>query len=134
MCAGLYGNYHPETGQGGETGRDQGHAVTGLGWAAEAARVIQSQGTDVYSLGGNLLLKAAEYSAKYNLGYTVPYDPTFYRCEAILINGPWSAPSTIGRGLGNNSATSQTPAVWDVSHLALCGGHVLTALDPLLPI
>ncbi|KFZ23694.1 hypothetical protein V502_01822 [Pseudogymnoascus sp. VKM F-4520 (FW-2644)] len=108
-CGGLYGNYHPKTGQGSETGRDQGHAVTGLGWAAYAARVIQSQGVDVYSFGDNLLLKAAEYSAKYNLNNSVPYDPKFYRCEAILINGPWAEPSNISRGI---SATS--PNVWDI--------------------
>lgn len=89
--------------------------MSGLGWTALAARIIQSQGTDVYSVGNNLLLTAAEYSAKYNLGHDVPYDPKFYRCEAILINGPWSAPSTISRGLGKTSAKTQTPGVWDVS-------------------
>ncbi|PMD50903.1 chondroitin AC/alginate lyase [Hyaloscypha bicolor E] len=114
LCAGIYGNYDTQTGQGAETGRDQGHAVSGLGWTALAARIIQSQGTDVYSVGNNLLLTAAEYSAKYNLGHDVPYDPKFYRCEAILINGPWSAPSTISRGLGKTSATTQTPGVWDI--------------------
>lgn len=70
---------------------------------------MQSQGTDVYSLGDNLLLKAAEYTAKYNLGYDVPYDPKFYRCEAVLINGPWALPSNISRG-----AVQSTPKVWDV--------------------
>lgn len=96
-------------GQSAETGRDQGHAQGGIGWAAEAARIIQSQGTDVYSLGDNLLLKAGEYAAKYNLGEDVPYNPKFYRCEAILVNGPWSAPSPISRGV-----TSTTPRVYDV--------------------
>jgi hypothetical protein len=108
-CAGIYGNYEPETGQSSETGRDQGHAVTGLGWAAEAARTVQSQGGDLYSLGNNLLLTAGEYTAKYNLNESVPYDPKFYRCEAILINGPWAVPSAISRGIG-------TIAVWDVSY------------------
>lgn len=97
-----------ETGQGAETGRDQGHAVTALGWAAEAARVIQSQGSDVYSLYDDLILKGAEYTAKYNLGHEVPYDPKFYRCEAILVNGPWDAPSNISRGVASG------PHVWDV--------------------
>ncbi|KFY99346.1 hypothetical protein V498_00842 [Pseudogymnoascus sp. VKM F-4517 (FW-2822)] len=102
-CGGLYGNYHPETGQGAETGRDQGHAVTSLGWAAYAARVIQSQGVDVYALGDNLLLKAAEYAAKFNLNNDVVYDPKFYRCEAVLINGPWAKPSNISRGISVTS-------------------------------
>ncbi|UKZ74950.1 hypothetical protein TrVFT333_002620 [Trichoderma virens FT-333] len=109
LCAGIYGNFHPETGQSAETGRDQGHAQGGLGWTAEAARIMQSQGTDVYSLGDNLLLKAAEYTAKYNLGYDVPYDPKFYRCEAILINGPWALPSNISRGVAK-----PPPKVWDI--------------------
>ncbi|KAH8596298.1 chondroitin AC/alginate lyase [Bisporella sp. PMI_857] len=114
LCAGIYGNFDPRTGQGAETGRDQSHASSAIGWAAEAARVVQSQGTDVYSLGDNLLLKAAEYTAKYNLGEEVTYDPKFYRCEAILINGPWAAPSNISRGLGQLSSTSKTQAVWDI--------------------
>ncbi|KFY15438.1 hypothetical protein V491_05687 [Pseudogymnoascus sp. VKM F-3775] len=109
LCAGIHGNYHPKTGQGAETGRDQSHAVVGLGWTAEAARVIQSQGVDVYSLGDNLLLKAAEYSAKYNLNNSVPFDSTFYRCEAILVNGPWAEPSTISRGISSKSTN-----VWDI--------------------
>lgn len=109
-CAGIYGNFDPATGQSAETGRDQGHAQGGIGWAAEAARTIQSQGTDVYSLGDNLLLKAGEYAAKYNLGENVTYDPKFYRCEAVLVNGPWSAPSPISRGV-----SSATPRVYDVS-------------------
>jgi hypothetical protein len=60
-------------------------------------------------------MKAAEYAAQYNLGYDVPYDRTFYRCEAILINGPWAAPSNITRGLGLLSTGAKTPGVWDVS-------------------
>ncbi|KUL89563.1 hypothetical protein ZTR_04477 [Talaromyces verruculosus] len=86
----------------------QQHTQGGLGWTAEAARVVQSQGTDLYSFDKNLLLRAAEYTAKYNLGYDVPYDQNFYRCEAILVNGPWSGPSTIGRGY------EESPAVWDI--------------------
>ncbi|CAK7227639.1 hypothetical protein SEUCBS140593_006643 [Sporothrix eucalyptigena] len=108
-CAGIYANIESTTGQSAETGRDQGHAMGGLGWAAEAARVIQSQGTDVYGEGNNLLLLGAEYTAKYNLGYDVPYDPKFYRCEAVLINGPWAQPSNISRGISETS-----PQVWDI--------------------
>ena len=69
--------------------------------------MIQSQGRDVHGTGDDLLLKASEYAAKYNLGYDVDYDRKFYRCEAILVNGPWSQPSNISRGV--------TPGVFDVS-------------------
>jgi hypothetical protein len=98
-CAGLPGNFKKGTGQGAEAGRDQGHARDGIAWAAQAARVIQSQGRDVYGLYDNLLLKGAEYVARYNLGEKVEYDRNFYRCEAILVNGPWAEPSAIGRGI-----------------------------------
>jgi hypothetical protein len=96
-CAGIYGNYDTATDQSSEAGSDQGHTLTCLGWAAETAHVIQSQGFDVYSEGGHLLMKAGEYAAKYNLGHDVPYDRKFYRCEAVLVNGPWSAPSNVSR-------------------------------------
>lgn len=107
-CAGIYANFDTATGQGSETGRDQGHSKGALGWAAEAARVIQSQGTDVYGEGDHLILKGSEYTAQYNLGNDVPYDKKFYRCEAILVNGPWERPSNISRGI-------PSPAVFDVS-------------------
>jgi hypothetical protein len=61
---------------------------------------VQSQDEDIYQLENNLLLNAAEYTAKYNLNETVPYDPKFYRCEAILINGPWAEISPFNRGIG----------------------------------
>jgi hypothetical protein len=106
-CAGIYANFDTTTGQSAESGRDQGHTKGALGWSAEAARIIQSQGFDVYGYGDNLLLKASEYISKYNLGEDVPYDRKFYRCEAILVNGPWERPSNISRGVGG-------PAVFDV--------------------
>lgn len=94
---------------------------------------MQSQGTDVYSLEENLLLKAAEYTAKYNLGYHVPYDPKFYRCEAILINGPWAIPSNISRGV-----VQSTPKVWDVRLFSMkqlsTKPHIDTAPDFVLPV
>jgi hypothetical protein len=43
-----------------------------------------SRKEDLYGLEDNLLL-----NAKFNFNHTVPYDPKFYRCEAILVNGPW---------------------------------------------
>lgn len=63
------------------------------------ARVAQSQGSDLYSLGDNLLLKASEYAAAFNLNQTVPYDPQWYRCEAVLVDGPWANISTESFGV-----------------------------------
>ncbi|KAK6201772.1 hypothetical protein LQW54_009351 [Pestalotiopsis sp. IQ-011] len=106
LCAGLYGNWDVATGQSAESGRDQGHAQIGIGWAATAARTVQSQGGDLYGLEDNLLLKAAEYSAKFNLNSTVPYDPKFSRCEAVLVNGPWQNISQENKGV--------TRPIWDI--------------------
>ncbi|RFU26832.1 hypothetical protein B7463_g9500, partial [Scytalidium lignicola] len=107
-CAGLFTLYEPTTGQSSESGRDQGHATSALGWTALAAKTAQSQGVDLFSLGDNLLLKGAEYAAKYNLNYTVDYDPSWYRCEAVLVDGPWKTISEQNRGI-----TNQRP-VWDM--------------------
>ncbi|KAL4738902.1 chondroitin AC/alginate lyase [Aspergillus similis] len=102
-CAGLFATYDSSTGQSVEAGRDQGHTMSGLGWAAYAARVGQSQGVDLYGLGDNLLLRGAEYAAKYNLNETVEVEPKWYRCEAVLVDGPWDTISESKRGVTNQN-------------------------------
>lgn len=82
--------------------------MSGLGWAAYGARVGQSQGVDLYELGDNLLLKGSEYAAQYNLNNTVPYDPSWARCESVLVDGPWATIAAHDRGI-----TNQNP-VWDI--------------------
>ncbi|KAJ5150349.1 chondroitin AC/alginate lyase [Penicillium canariense] len=109
-CASVFSLYHPSTGQSSESGRDQGHSISGIGWTALAAKTAQSQGSDLFKLGDNLLLKGSEYSAKYNLNYTVKYDPSWFRCEAVLVDGPWAEISEQGRGISN-----QRP-IWDMMY------------------
>ncbi|KAM5372514.1 hypothetical protein ACJZ2D_007552 [Fusarium nematophilum] len=116
-CAGIYGNIQAKTGQSAEAGRDQNHAQAAVAWAAYAARTIQSQGYDIWSEGDNLLLKGSEYLAKYNLGYDVPYDKKFYRCEAILVNGPWAEIAQQKRGVGLVDG-KMSAAVWDIIYYA----------------
>lgn len=70
-------------------------------------RTAQSQGIDLYGLGDNLLLKAAEYAAKFNMNGTVSYDPGWFRCEAVLVGGPWLNISKNAFGI-----TNQVP-IWD---------------------
>lgn len=122
-CAGVLASYHPKTGQSVEAGRDQGmlkpleiaftvlitvgHVQSGIGWTAYAMRTAQSQGLDLYSLGGDVLLKAAEYAAKFNLNGTVAYDPDWYRCEAVLVGGPWQNISTNSFGIRSKIS------IWD---------------------
>lgn len=82
--------------------------MSGIGWMAYDARVARSQGSDLYSLGGGLLLQVAEYAAKYNLNHTVFYNPQWYRCEAVLVNGPWHDISEASRGVTNKNP------MWDI--------------------
>jgi alpha-galactosidase len=131
-CAGIFAMYKPSTGQSVESGRDQGtyhplsalsppdersklilmyepgHTISGIAWTAYAARVAQTQGVDLYKLGDNLLLKASEYSAAYNLNETVAYDPAWHRCEAVLVGAPWATIAEYNRGISN-----ALPA-WDI--------------------
>lgn len=109
LCAGLPGNFNKRTGQSAEAGRDQSHAQSGLGWAALAAETLENQGIDVWDEMGSVLLKASEYLAKYNLNETVEYDPNFYRCLAILVDGPWDTISDRKRGI-----SPTMPGVWDL--------------------
>jgi len=68
-------NYIGETGQCQESGRDQNHAMLGIGHLAEACEIAYNQGNEtLYSASENRLLLGYEYTAKYNLGYNdVPF-------------------------------------------------------------
>ncbi|MBD2869123.1 fibronectin type III domain-containing protein [Paenibacillus arenilitoris] len=59
--------YVNDSGQTMETGRDQAHAMLGIGYMAEICLIAYNQDVDLYSLYDNRLAKAFEYSAKYNL-------------------------------------------------------------------
>jgi len=64
-----------ESGQVQESGRDQAHTQLGIGHLSEMCEVAWSQGMDMYSFMSNRLLKGFEYTAKYNLGEDVPFEP-----------------------------------------------------------
>ncbi|KAJ5679906.1 chondroitin AC/alginate lyase [Penicillium macrosclerotiorum] len=114
-CAGVPHNFLATTGQSSEAGRDQVHVQDGLQWLALSARVVANQGYDLFPLDDHLLFTASEYAAKYNLNYTVPYNPSFYRCEAVLVNGPWANISAENRYIGyQNGATA--PACWGLMY------------------
>jgi hypothetical protein len=92
---GSIANYVDETGQCQESGRDQPHVMLGLGCLAEACEVGFKQDIDMYAALGNRLMAGYEYTAKYNLGYDVPY------IQWKDITGKysnWSEISTKGRG------------------------------------
>jgi hypothetical protein len=71
---GAIPNYIRESGQCQETGRDQAHTQLGLGYLGDVCEVAWKQGDDLYGAFNNRLATGIEYTAKYNLGFDVPYD------------------------------------------------------------
>lgn len=92
---GALPKYVGESGQCQETGRDQGHAQLGLGALCETCEMAWSQGDDLWGALDNRLLKGMEYTAKYNLGYDVPFK-TWTDCTGLY--NDWTAPGEMGRG------------------------------------
>lgn len=72
---GAVRNYFKPTGQCQESGRDQAHTQMGLDFLACTCEIAWNQGVDLYGAYDNRLLKGFEYTAKYNLGFDVPYEP-----------------------------------------------------------
>ena len=91
------------TGQCQETGRDQGHTQLGLAALAELCEMAWEYGNSISpdsnnNLWGaldNRLMKGFEYTAKYNLGYDVPFE-TWKDCTGLY--GNWTEPGAMGRG------------------------------------
>ncbi|TWT79284.1 Alginate lyase [Planctomycetes bacterium CA13] len=67
-------NYFNEFGECQETGRDQVHTQMGLEYLANTCETAWNQGIDLYGALDNRLLVGFEYTAKYNLGFDVPYE------------------------------------------------------------
>ena len=72
---GAIGNYFSETGQCQESGRDQSHTQMGLEYLSNTCETAWIQGIDLYGALDNRLLKGFEYTAAYNLGHDMPYEP-----------------------------------------------------------
>jgi len=60
-------------GQLQESGRDQGHSMLDIALVTAFAKMAESQGIALFDYEDSLILKGAEYAAKYNLGNDVPY-------------------------------------------------------------
>ncbi|ETS64630.1 gpi anchored protein [Moesziomyces aphidis] len=71
----LWKTYDDYTAQGQEAGRDQGHAMLDLALIGPFATAAFNQGDDVWAYNDSVILKGAEYAAKYNLGNDVSYTP-----------------------------------------------------------
>ncbi|MGB8353060.1 MAG: alginate lyase family protein [Chthoniobacteraceae bacterium] len=63
-------------GQWQESGRDQAHAILGIGQLSEFCQVAWNQGLDLFGYDNNRLLAGAEYTAQFTLWKGVPY--TYY--------------------------------------------------------
>lgn len=88
-------NYIGETGQCQETGRDQGHAQMGIGMLCDICEMAWEQGDDLWGALDNRLMRGVEYSARYNLGYDVPFT-TWTDCTGLY--NDWTEPGEMGRG------------------------------------
>lgn len=88
-------NYINEFGECQESGRDQAHTQMGLGYLGCAAEIAWKQGVDLYGAYDNRLAIGYEYTAKYNLGHDVPYQP--YRSHAGRYNYPAISEKARGR-------------------------------------
>lgn len=83
-------------GQWQETGRDQEHALLGVGMFATFCQITWNQGVDMFGYDNNRLLAGAEYTARYNLWKEVPYT-TYTNCDSV--NNTWaSEKNAFGRG------------------------------------
>ncbi|WP_391648088.1 alginate lyase family protein [Streptomyces violarus] len=74
-----------------EAGRDQGHALLGVGLMGTVCEMAWNQGIDLYGYDDSRFLKGAQYVAKWSLGGDVPYAANTRRKGAI---GGWSGSET----------------------------------------
>lgn len=65
--------YDGGLGQIQESGRDQGHSTLDIALVGVFCQMAWSQGLDLFGYDNNRVLAGAEYVARYNLGYDVPY-------------------------------------------------------------
>ena len=88
--------YISPTGQCQETGRDQAHAQLGLGALVETCQMAWAQGDDLWGALDNRLMRGLEYTARYNLGYDVPFE-RWTDCTGLY--NDWTEPGSMGRGV-----------------------------------
>ena len=72
---GAIEKYFNTFGECQESGRDQAHTQMGMGFLGAACEMAWKQGVDLYGAADNRLALGFEYTAKYNLGEEVRYEP-----------------------------------------------------------
>ncbi len=70
----VYDSITSQMAQMQESGRDQGHATLSLALLTTICQLAWNQGDDLWGFNNNMVLKASEYTAKYNIAFLdVPY-------------------------------------------------------------
>ena len=87
--------YVSATGQCQETGRDQAHAQLGLEALCQTCEMAWQKGDDLWGALDNRLMKGLEYTARYNLGYDVPFE-RWTDCTGLY--NDWTEPGSMQRG------------------------------------
>ncbi|MET7478164.1 alginate lyase family protein [Streptomyces sp. NPDC005648] len=90
-----------------EAGRDQGHALLGVGLMGTFCEMAWNQGIDLYGYDDSRFLKGAQYVAKWAMGGGVPYTANTRRKGAI---GGWSGSETAGAAASVDPA--MTRPIW----------------------
>ncbi|MEU9455263.1 alginate lyase family protein [Streptomyces sp. NPDC048277] len=90
-----------------EAGRDQGHALLGVGLMGTFCEMAWNQGYDLYGYDDSRFLKGAQYVAKWSLGGQVPFTANTRRKGAI---GGWSGNETVTAAAGVDPA--MTRPIW----------------------
>ncbi|TPQ19826.1 alginate lyase family protein [Streptomyces sporangiiformans] len=102
-----------------ESGRDQGHTVSGVGLMGAICEMAWNQGVDLYGYDNNRFLKAAQYVAKYNLGEQVPF--TKYTWRSGTGRGKYNEQTVI-----SDIARDQDRPIWDLLHYHYAGRRRLS--------
>ncbi|MER5527039.1 alginate lyase family protein [Streptomyces sp. NPDC002677] len=90
-----------------EAGRDQGHALLGVGLMGTFCEMAWNQGIDLYGYDDSRFLKGAQYVAKWSMGGQVPFTASTRRKGAI---GGWSGSETVTAAAGVDP--SMTRPIW----------------------
>ncbi|MFF4269158.1 alginate lyase family protein [Streptomyces sp. NPDC001536] len=90
-----------------EAGRDQGHALLGVGLMGTFCEMAWNQGIDLYGYDDSRFLKGAQYVAKWSMGGEVPFTANTRAKGAV--NG-WSGSETVTGAAGVDPA--MTRPIW----------------------
>ena len=104
--------HSPTLGQWQESGRDQEHALMGVGLMAAICEMAWNQGIDLYGYNNSRFMAGAEYVARYNNNEGVPFAPYSWR------SGQGGTPNT--HTVVSNAGRNATRPIWDmiVGHYA----------------